>query len=408
MVKIGVKGGDTVAKSLGGIQGALKSLKDTSLEAKAALVGTIYALEQLMTGAAKRGSDLVKFNNLTDISVETLQRYQNAGRQMGVANEDMASSFVSVQKAMGDMLTGKGAPAGFSIFAGATKLDMSRVRDTEYVLKKLNEFAKQAPPELSNSVLGGFGLSQDMQAAMRKSTLASLAANVKPSEIYKPGEVETLNKINLAWMNLKNTFDMFMGHETARFGLPIVNHLKGALDLVIRTISSIEDLIGKFPSLKDAGQAAMLAIGAAMIAFGGPLTALSVAITGIIFLLGEWDKHSKGLESIFGGAEKTESGNGNKPGMLSSAMLDAENSLSGLWDDFWNKGKKNQESQPITAMPAEITPNAPTVAGANKVNNVTVNQSLNFQHDGKNSSKVAADTHKAIQQAARQFPIQGN
>lgn len=407
-VKIGVKGGEESKKAIGGIQGALKSLADTSLEAKAALIGTVYALEKLMTGAAQRGMDLQKFSNLTGLSTEALQRWQFAARQSGVANEDMAGGITAVQKAMGDMLTGKGAPAGFSIFAGATKFDMNRVRDTFYVMEKLKEFSKIAPPELAQSVIGSFGISNDVIQFMRSTQLD--ISKIKPTAIYGPEEIERLAKINVGWMNLRQTFDTFMGHETAKFGLPIVRHLQGALDVVIRLGQGLENLMIKFPALADAAKVAIMGIGIALMVFGGPLTALSAAITGIIYLMGEWDKHSKGEKSFFGSEEQKKTIKESSPSdilknhkmdFLSVMMGDLAEGLGSVFTSGMGLGMGGPGN-------TGILPNPPSNVGTAKTNNVSINQNLNFQHDGKNSKQVAADSHKAIQQAARQIPVQGN
>lgn len=465
-VKIGVKGAGDTGKALGGVKNALKSIADTSLEAKAALLAVVYGMEQLMTQSARRGMDLQKFADLTGLSTERLQRWQYAARQSGVDGEDMAASIKGVQGAMADMLTGKGAPAGMGIFAKAVGFDPAKARDTFYVMDKLREFARQAPPDIGNSVLRSFGLSDDTIQFMRKSKIE--LDKIRPTNVYSSSEIERLSKIHVAWENLWNTLKYFMGHGVANFGMPVVKELASAMDLVMKFTTAIETLIRRFPVLGDVGKVALMALAGAMIIMGGPLTALSAAITGIIFILGELNKDIEGQESVLDkpmfGTEKKGPGflerwTGIKPpegmkaaynesqggvreaaktGKIPSGKKGEEGkSFSSIMKDIFfpesNEPNKKKESEATVlnqivptgkedkdntaaAVPNKIEKlssfgavpaNSKPVAGESKTQNINIKQDLNFQHPGTNAKQTADSMKKSLQDVARQLPTQG-
>lgn len=450
-IKLGVKGTDSAGKALKGVKGGLDSIAAASLEAKAALVAVVYGMEQIMTQSAKRGMDLQKFADLTGLSTDRLQRWEYAARQSGVTAEDMEGSIKGVQTAMTDMLTGKGAPAGMGIFAKAVGFDPAKARDTFYVMDKLREFAKAAPPDIGNSVLRSFGLSDDTIQFMRKSKIE--LDKIKPTNVYSSSEIERLAKIHVAWENLWNTLKYFMGHTTAKFGMPIVEELSKALSLVMDLAYGIEKLTGKFPALADAGKVAILALGIALAAFGGPLTAISVAITGIIFLLGEWKKFKLGEDSVFSPQKTNKSGTANEDTTGTNILEKGGDLIKNTLGDIWGRAKEvtgiespqpepskermfpspavaGQKPYKPSAVPESKKGKTPAKVPASKkeinypgyspmptaaknvvapaaTQNINIKQDLNFQHEGKNAKQTGDSVKKSIQDAVRQMSVQG-
>ncbi len=297
-VNIGIKGDGEAQKALKNVKGGLGEISSTGLAAKAALVGVVYGLERLTGVVSQRGLELQQFSNLTGLSTDMLQRWQYAARQSGVSAEEMAGSLKGVQSVMVDMLMGKGAPAGMGILARAVGFDMSKARDTFYVMGKLKEFAKSAPADVGNSVLKTFGLSESTIQFLR-STKVELD-KIKPSNIFSPGEIATLARVNIAWSNFWNSIQMFTGHMAGAFGLNVISSLQRALTLTQHLVSEFTKLIKKFPVLGTVAKAALAVIGAELLILGGPLTAIATAITGIIYLFSEWQKHREGKKSLFG------------------------------------------------------------------------------------------------------------
>lgn len=292
-INIGVKGADVSAKALSGVKEGVGEVASSSLAAKAAIIGVVYGLEQLMAHSAQQGMALQQFANFTGLSTERLQRWQYAARQSGVSAEEMAGSFKGVQSAMTDMATGKGAPSGMGILARAVGFDSSKARDTFYVMEKLKEFAKIAPPDLGNSVLKSFGLSEATIQFLR-TTKVDLD-KIKPSSIYDTTEIERLAKINVAWSNLWNRFEMVIGHLNAQHGGVLIGALGKSLESLVGVVERLIRVSEKFPNLAKA----VLLVSVAFAAWMSPVVAASAAIAGLVYLLQEFEKFQEGKKGLF-------------------------------------------------------------------------------------------------------------
>lgn len=378
-VQIGVKGDGSVKKSLGGVNEGLGQIQSSALLAKAGLLAVVYGIERLTSGAAQRGMELQQFAAATGLSAQELQKWQYAARQFGVQGEEVAGSLKSIQAAMTSMILGKGAPEGIGIIARMVGgFDPARARDTFYVLDKLKEFAKVAPPDIGSSILKNFGVSDSMFQFLRQSNLD--LNKIKPSLIYSDREIAQLAKVDAAWNNLFNTVKMFSGHIAAGFGLEAVGRLSNAFRFVSSLTKDIANLSAEFPKLTS-----VIKVAAAAIAlYFAPITTL---VTGIIYAFSELQKYKEGKDSIF--------------------------ATIGSWYDDISK-KLNLGSAKDLLSPKQGAPNmiAPPISGDKNVNNqnsVTVNQTMNFQHSGENAQEVANSTRRAItgidlNNAVRQMP----
>lgn len=249
-VSIGVKGADSAKKALDGTSKGLGDVASSGLAAKAAIVGTVYALERLMTGSAQRGMELQKFSALTGLSSQSLQQWQYAARVAGVGADEMSGSLKGVQAAMVDMVTGKGAPAGMSLFARAVGFDASRARDTFYVMEKLQEFAQKYPSDIGNSVLKSFNVGEGVIAGMRRNVFNSKALTGAPT--YGAGETGQLAQVDVAWARLGAKIEMAMGHFTAKHGMEMIRDLDGVTKSVIHlgdAFVTLAEKVGFFEKL---------------------------------------------------------------------------------------------------------------------------------------------------------------
>ena len=132
-IDLGVKGKDVTGKAIRSIHDGLQGVADTSLSTKAAIVGVVFGIERMMSFSSKMGAGLKEFSLLTGLSTRELQKWQYAGRKVNVSNEEVESSFKSIQQAMGDMLIGKGAPEGMALLADAVGFDENKAKDTLFL-----------------------------------------------------------------------------------------------------------------------------------------------------------------------------------------------------------------------------------------------------------------------------------
>lgn len=408
-INLGIKGGDITKGALVGLKKGLTDLKESSAEAKVALAGAVYAMEQMMSASTKRGSDLFKYNQLTGQSIKDLQKYEVAARQSGVASGAVRDSLVGLQEQIQELWSGKGHPEGLARVSELVGFDLEKAKnDSAYALKQVFAYLKKEKDiARGNMVAKSFGFTPEMIGFGRHGNTD--ISKIKEDAILNTEESSQLAKTAVAWENFWAALNLFRDKKVAQFGLPIVSQLSGALRFVIDFTNGIQKLIEQFPILGDVGKTAIVGIAAAMIAFGGPLTALSASVTGLIYLLGEVQKFREGKDSIFS-SDRDENGVA-KPGAMQTALLGAESSLSDMMGGFSDfiKGKLNIStpalSSKITALPADV---ANPIEGYSGGGNTTVNQNISVHGNVDTAKDIGREaekaTKKAINNAARQSP----
>lgn len=236
-ISIGVTGATKTKETLVDTRKGLNETASSALATKAAIIGVLYGLERLVETSNRAGADLQQFGNFTGLSAEKLQRYAYAGRQFGASAEEIKGSIIGVQGAMAKLETTGQGPAGMWVVGRETGgIDKSRLRDTFYMMDKLQQFARttKLPTAIANEALSSFGLSQGTIAAMRKN-----AFNPKlmgQANIYSDKESEGLARMNVAWGNLSDRIQKAIGHLNSKHGgqlIKDIDHItKAVLGLV--------------------------------------------------------------------------------------------------------------------------------------------------------------------------------
>src|SRR5271165_1706586 len=106
-VNLGIKGSDKAVESLKSVRENLKSITSTSLETKAGILGVMYALQQFTAQSNNVGMGLKQFENLTELSGDTLQRWQYIMRQVGVSTDETTNTISGLQKKLGELILSK-------------------------------------------------------------------------------------------------------------------------------------------------------------------------------------------------------------------------------------------------------------------------------------------------------------
>jgi hypothetical protein len=407
-VNLGVKNEGSAQKALTGVHKTLGEISSTSLAAKAAIVGVIYGLERMMSYSAQMGMGLKQFTDFTGLSTDALQRWQYAARQSGVSAGEMTASIKGVQQAMGDMLLGKGAPEGMGLFPRTVGFDMKKAQDTFYVMEKLKESSRIAPPTIANPVLKSFGLGENTIAFL-KTTKVELD-KIKPSNLFSGGEISQLSKVEVAWSNFGRKLEMAMGHLTAKHGLTIVKELSNVTDQVLRLADTLALLSTRFKVFE---------VGANAIE----------GISNTLKLVNELSDKLAGKESKKGDLLYTAPGKETVPGFSDSPAMKFLRSVKDelFQDDFTKRfrGPGDAASDKVAKAPAPakfpgrlpqwgkaplpsaaFSPSVQKSAPAKTtVNNIK--QDLNFQHDGKDAKQVGDSAAKAVRDAFRQMSAQG-
>lgn len=253
-VNLGIKGSEKTVGALSGVTKGLGEAKSMSIEAKAAILGAVYAFERMMANSSKAGTDLTNFAALTGLAAKDLQQWQWAAMQAGDSTEDFTSSLKGVQQSVNNMLLNKSAPEYIGLIAKNVKnFDPTKLRDTFYLMTKLQEAAQNMPADLGTTMLRSFGLGDPTIAAMRRN--AFTPDQFAKAPIYGDKEVASLDKANIAWTNLGNKVEMAFGHFNAKHGVQIVNELSAIADSAIHLAESLVLVSEQFAVFQTAGRA---------------------------------------------------------------------------------------------------------------------------------------------------------
>lgn len=370
-----IKDDNKAEDKLKGVKGTLGEISTAGLAAKATILGIVYGLQQLTSNSAKAGANLSSYAAATGLSAENLQRMQFAGRQFNVESDEMQQNLVNLQSLMMKMSMGQGAPSGFGVVANAVGIDMKRVRDTEYMISKLNEYAKKEKNvDFANEQLKSFGFSMNMIAASRRGAFDE--KNLKRAPVYSNGEVEQLRKVDVAWANMGKSIEMAIGHLTAKHGLGFAKEIGEAAKSLMHLITAFVNLAEKINLIKDIG---MIFEGWGMI-----FEAIGLAI----------DK----LNQLASGPKKSDQENKK---LQYDQWLKSNPNAGESEKQFYRQSVGYDPTKDLLKKAA-----IPTIKpghGGHKTTNQSIKTTV-INHGVKDAKEGAHHTKRAIQDAARQIP----
>ena len=250
-IKLGVSGTDKVVGSLGDVKHGLDDVKGMSLEAKAGILGAIYALEQMGAASANTGLRLENFNTITGMSTDKLQHLENAMRHYaGVSKETVDSTVVSIQTKLTKMLSGKGAPEAFGWFKNA-HIDFDAAKLTKdadgayYAIAKAAELAKSKYMSTAKGtdVLRSL-MPDEMIAGLRKSKGDLFNNNF--GFVNSPKMIGDLARVKTAWLDFEHTISHAMDVMTAKQGTGFINGLQKITLELIKLVNQLGVVEEKF------------------------------------------------------------------------------------------------------------------------------------------------------------------
>jgi hypothetical protein len=237
-----VKGGDTAKKSLQGIGKSMGEVKNTSFQTKAAIAGMVYGLQKMMSWSMNTGTGLEKFNRETGMSVKMLQRWQHAGRAINMTNSEIEGSFRGLQSKMSDYANGLTEITGMHRIGELTGgIDKTKLKDTEYVMKKLQEYARaESDIGRANSNLASFGLSNTMVGGLRKNSFND--KSMKGADTFSSGESKRLAKMSATWLQLQQKINMSMSRFFSANGDKIMEYISKFTELLLKLVDALTKL----------------------------------------------------------------------------------------------------------------------------------------------------------------------
>lgn len=400
---LGVKGSEKTLGLISGVKGGLQSTASEGLAAKAAIVGAMYALQNLFSTSNKAGTDLKNFNSVLGVSAQTLQQYQYAARQVGVSNEEVASSFSGLQSTMGKVLLGKGGPAGLAEVARLTGDISPReienlAKDPSALIQKLQEYAqKEKNIWLRNETLKTFGISEGMIAALSRNAFTPQVLNAAPR--YSDNEIDRLDKTNAKWSNLGTKIEMAFGRFNAKHGDQLINDIDKITEKVIKLADAFMLVAEKLKIFE--------LIGKVFEGWGLIFDSISAA-TDDISTLGDAAMKSRKVEDRGSPGQQL----GGLWDMLTSVKAvetkTPAEELSSVMDVF----KSGKWKEAFNSSNYRVLPPTPIMApqSGGNTSNITVNQNQTFTHDGTDPVKARTSQRNAVRDALRQMPAttQGN
>lgn len=251
-INLGIKGSDKAIKATQEVKSSIADVTSNGLAAKAAIVGMVYELEQLMSASIKVGDSLTTFNKETGMSAQMLQHWQYAGRQFMVGADDIQNTFVGLQSTITKMSTGT-IPAGTGIISNALGIDISQIKDAETMMKALRQYAlTEKNTGWANEALKSFGLNGKMIAAMRANAFSD--QNLNKGELYSDSQLLQNQKIGVAWSNMFDHIEKGIGKLNAKHGLNLVKDLSMVSDQLVRLLDLLTTVVEKTAALQLIGK----------------------------------------------------------------------------------------------------------------------------------------------------------
>jgi len=372
LVEIGLKGADVTIKGLTAVGSNLQKTGGLVNSLRLEFLGLLYALQQISSAEADMGKSLVNFSLLTGDSSQQLQSWINATRQSGSTAEETTASFYNLKKVLAQMAQGN-PPEGLKRLQTVVDFDVNKATGKNgifYAMKKLEEFTKKYPGEVeyANEVLRSF-LGGDALIPFLRENNKNMDKLF--GQIISPGRQKQLRQIGVEFANLKDSFTKGVGADFAtEIVLPAIKDIELAMKGLLRIIRSFKS--GQGGPLLDFIKAFGLAL-AGMAAYLNPLSAV---VTGLVFLISEFEKYKEGKENIYQN-EKTKDIFANK---FTRGLL------SGNFPSFKE------------LMMGNVAP-VPAGAGANVINQ-TNNTNIYGSNDPKETSRAhGSEVHRSTQSA---------
>lgn len=255
-VKLNVTGADKAKKDVGGVSSGMKSVQTSSLAAKAAILGAIYALERMVSGVGQIGTGLNQFGTLTGDSVVELQKWQAAAKATGGTAEGMASSFKQAKEAARAWVyEGKG-PANGPVIFDELGLSEEELGDTFKLLQRLREYAQKTNSlkglerDQANKRLGDF-VSEDTIAAFRDERFDPS----KQTNILSEGQIKALDSMNVRIQGIYSSFQKTIARiASSKEGQQLFKDIEGVVKSILNLTESFSKMAATVGVFKTIGK----------------------------------------------------------------------------------------------------------------------------------------------------------
>jgi cell division protein ZapA (FtsZ GTPase activity inhibitor) len=251
------------------------------------MLATVGAMTLLTEKASKVAFELSKFTNLTGLSAQKLQEWQQAAAASNVSAEEMQTSIEGLRQASVDISLGKGNLAPWAM------LGIDPRQDPFVILDQLQTKLKAFPAAMGTKLAGDLGLGGNMINFLKE---AKNLQAVDKSLLLSDKEIARLKEFNILfnriWDNAKRTMQQFgiIAQPIAEFVLKAFDRMSRAMMDGVRVVQWLGD---RFKSLGPI----LGAIAVAVAAYFFPVTAALIATA---LVLEDIASYARGDDSIIG------------------------------------------------------------------------------------------------------------
>jgi hypothetical protein len=244
-IELGIKA-DT--KTINQVNSSIKGLRTNLLLVSAAFTGAIVGLDRFVNGTLKGVVALQNINNQTDLSIEKLQQFQQAGQlsNLALSADQIAQSIGNVQKNLAQLRIGQGNLAPFQLLG----IDVQD-EDAFGVIEQLRESIKGIDPALATNLMSQIGLSPEFINILKLSReeFDALADNVflsgkQRADIDKVGT--SIKALTLRFKALKDQAVAKLAPELDKLVKQFFKWIKDNGDKIIKTITSLARGFARF------------------------------------------------------------------------------------------------------------------------------------------------------------------
>jgi hypothetical protein len=241
-VNIGVKGADKTIGAIKSVGDGMKGIASMSLEAKAAILAALYALDKIAESSLNFGTSIQNLSVLTGENGEVFQRWGKAAEQAGVKFDDATSSIVAMQKIMAIFQTKHTLPDGLQFLAEQVPggLDLNRMgSDLNYMLGFVQRaFHAHLPPAVLNQLMSELGWNQGAIIAGKKGAFDPSNLSRMPIESNK--QIQALADINKEQVQMSQKWQKLSADLTAEHGGGLMYEIGSLSDAIIFLIRELD------------------------------------------------------------------------------------------------------------------------------------------------------------------------
>lgn len=375
----------------------------------------VYATQK----AAAYAQQLHVFNNVTGMSAQTVQVWEQRAAAFGITADETMSTMRNLQKLATDVQMGQGNTKPWAFFGIETRQSVEGMIND--LTKKMPNFSKA----ISSRMAEELGLSDKF---------ISMIYDLKKVQtdqglLLSPKELETLEKFNLYFNQSLDT----MHRQVRKFGVamaPIAEFLVYGMTRVVKALQTFGDLFTRLNSkMGDNRVFKMLAVGATVLA--AALFPLIFGVSGVLLVWEDLMTYMRGGESVIGfWVEQFNSfakvlenipmllgmvADSLTGGMFTDKIAETANKAKKGLLGFFGYGEDGTDlhNRPIDALKAQAGPQLPpSIAAARNISPngattpVTNTQTVTVNVNGAQSpEKTGQAVKKAISNATYQMPI---